>query len=668
MNTTERIGVSRVQAIVYEQLHWIFREQSIDDCGIDAHIEVKDEDYATGKLIAVQIKSGESYFKNEINNEITYYIDERHFNYWKSNVLPVIIVLYNPETYECIWEYFGKVKENRKLFINKAHVFNEKSKDELAQIANIKPYEIAQINRRNYIENNKSLDILHELTFFDNGKQKNKNVYQIAIDFGTTRTIIGIISKDGKISIIKTKEGKNYFDTVIGFDENYQYYIGTDALKRKNNQDFVLIRNFKRELGLNKEYRVFGLTFSSEDITILYIQKLIDYIEIKYGSCIEKCCISNPIDFSYYQKKAYAKCIKSCNLSIVRTIQESISVAIDEEISQSETNIVVIDMGGGTFDISLIGTGDGLVEVMKVGGDRTIGGVDYDYALGEYIKRRLLNTYPGILMDSFLENQIVFKAEEVKILLSALEKTMVVFTECYHIGHEQTITCYIEICRNDFRDATDLLNNKIENILRDFKEQIERDEYNQPIRVMLGGLGSKIFTVMELIKKYFANIPITDIYSDKKSVEGMALYLGKIQGVYNRDILLMDVLGYDIILKGIFYAGNTDPHRYIKNPLSSSINRMPLFKEDEIKTELKIAFKEFLIPFKLCTYIGVTCNQEVAVLVETGKHREKILTYSLRNIIENTIFKIEIDVDVCGGVNGIIKDVYKQNIIWKFTL
>ena len=73
MNTTERIGVSKVQLIVYEKLNWIFREQPIDDYGIDAHIELKDDNYATGKLIAVQIKSGESYFKNESNNEIIYY-------------------------------------------------------------------------------------------------------------------------------------------------------------------------------------------------------------------------------------------------------------------------------------------------------------------------------------------------------------------------------------------------------------------------------------------------------------------------------------------------------------------------------------------------------------------------------------------------------------------
>lgn len=146
------------------------------------------------------------------------------------------------------------------------------------------------------------------------------------------------------------------------------------------------------------------------------------------------------------------------------------------------------------------------------------------------------------------------------------------------------------------------------------------------------------------------------------------VYLGKIQGLNIPDMLLLDVLGYDIILKGTFYADYTSLERCIESPKINSINHMPLFKENEIKTELKVAFKEFTIPFRVCTYLGVTCDQEVTVLVETGKHREKVLTYTLKNINENTIYEVEIDVDMCGCVNGIVKNVNKQNIIWKFTL
>lgn len=129
---------------------------------MNAHIELMDDNCAMGKLIAAQIKSGESYFKNESNNAIVYYIDEKHLNYWKSNVLPVIIILYNPKTEECIWECVDKIDEERKVFINKDHFFDVIAKNELIKIANVELYKKAQVHWKKYIENNKSLDVLQK--------------------------------------------------------------------------------------------------------------------------------------------------------------------------------------------------------------------------------------------------------------------------------------------------------------------------------------------------------------------------------------------------------------------------------------------------------------------------------------------------------------------------
>lgn len=664
MNTTERIGVSKVQLIVYEKLNWIFREQPIDDYGIDAHIELKDDNYATGKLIAVQIKSGESYFKNESNNEIIYYIDEKHLKYWKSNILPVIIILYNPKTEECIWEYIGKIKEKNKIHICKSHRFNENAKDELLKIANIEPYKIAQSHRRNYIEKNKSLEVIQEYTQFEGKKQQRENkIYQIAIDFGTTKTMVGIISVE-EIIIIKTLEGKNFFETAVAFDKNYQYYIGVDAINRKDIQGYVLIRNFKRELGLNKEYQVFGLTFSAEDITTLYFQAIIDYIKVEYGIDVGKCCISVPIDFSYYQKKAYIQCIKNCNISIVRTIQESTCVSIDEKLSLRETMIIIIDIGGGTFDVSLIETGEGLLEVYDVTGDRTVGGVDYDLALTDYMKKMLKKKYQGIIIDAHLENQILFKSEEVKILLSTMEKVSVVFTECYCEKYDDIMMCCIEISRNDFREITNSLNVKIAKILYEFKEQIDLNDYPQPEVVMLGGLGSKIFTINEIIKKCFSIIKIIDSYSEKRTAEGLAIYSRKLQRYCKHDLLLLDVFGYDIILKGELLYAST-PEYSINN---NTINKIPTFAENEKVSELKIITKSTTIPTRKYAYFGITYNQRVSIFVSSMNQKDKVFTYDIVCIYRRTIYEIEIDIDAYGCLKIIMKDVLSQKVVCEYIL
>ena len=102
-NNNERIGVSKIQLLVNREFQWIFREQPTDDYGIDAHIEIHNGMYATGKLIALQIKSGPSYFQEIKDNNVVFRGDVKHLSYWTKHSLPVIIVLYNPITDECIW-------------------------------------------------------------------------------------------------------------------------------------------------------------------------------------------------------------------------------------------------------------------------------------------------------------------------------------------------------------------------------------------------------------------------------------------------------------------------------------------------------------------------------------------------------------------------------------
>lgn len=104
---TERIGVYAC-AQTFEKSDFIFREQQIADYGIDALIEAKEDGLATGKMIAIQIKSGESYFKEQEGDNIVFHVDEKHRNYWINHSLPVIIVLYSPEKNECIWEIVNR--------------------------------------------------------------------------------------------------------------------------------------------------------------------------------------------------------------------------------------------------------------------------------------------------------------------------------------------------------------------------------------------------------------------------------------------------------------------------------------------------------------------------------------------------------------------------------
>lgn len=137
----ERIGVIAVQDIVYNELDWIFRELLTEDYGIDAEIEVNFPEYPTGKLIALQIKSGKSYFLESNEERVIFRFEKKHFQYWLNHSLPVIIVLYNPENKECIWEVVDRLtvqmvsEEKCKMLIRKNNRFDESVKVKLIVLA-----------------------------------------------------------------------------------------------------------------------------------------------------------------------------------------------------------------------------------------------------------------------------------------------------------------------------------------------------------------------------------------------------------------------------------------------------------------------------------------------------------------------------------------------------
>lgn len=118
MIQVDRDGVYAVANIVTKELNWVFREQPVSDYGIDAHIEICNEKEPVGKLIGVQIKAGTSYFKEDMGEYIVFRGKQRHLEYWLKHSLPVIIVLYNPETKECIWEH---INESTIVMINKSN-------------------------------------------------------------------------------------------------------------------------------------------------------------------------------------------------------------------------------------------------------------------------------------------------------------------------------------------------------------------------------------------------------------------------------------------------------------------------------------------------------------------------------------------------------------------
>ena len=172
MKNTEIEGVNAVQNIVFNDLGWIVREQTTVDYGIDAEIEVADQTRPTGKVIAAQIKSGNSYFQNSTKENIIFYFDETHKKYWLKHVLPVIVLLYHPISKECIWEVVNESTVERtnkryRIVIPKENQFGRPTKEKLLILAYYK-------NIEDLAEEIDDLDVDKELLFAMLDEQQKK--------------------------------------------------------------------------------------------------------------------------------------------------------------------------------------------------------------------------------------------------------------------------------------------------------------------------------------------------------------------------------------------------------------------------------------------------------------------------------------------------------------
>lgn len=137
-NNTERIGVNAVERVILRDFGWIFREQPIDDMGIDAQIERKDDGNPSGKLIAVQIKTGKSHFK-EKDEFFTYYGDLTHLDYWTNHSLPVLLISHFPDTNETYWVFVNeetatRTKKRWKIDIPKENVFSKQCEKQISSV------------------------------------------------------------------------------------------------------------------------------------------------------------------------------------------------------------------------------------------------------------------------------------------------------------------------------------------------------------------------------------------------------------------------------------------------------------------------------------------------------------------------------------------------------
>ena len=361
----------------------------------------------------------------------------------------------------------------------------------------------------------------------------------IGIDLGTTNSCVAVI-EGGEPTVITNSEGSRTTPSVVAFTKDGERLVGQLAKNQAvTNPDRTVI-SIKRHMGSDYKVDIDGKKYTPQEISAMILQKLKTEAEGYLGEKVTDAVITVPAYFTDSQRQATKDAGKSAGLEVLRIINEPTAAALAYGIDkENEQKIVVYDLGGGTFDVSVIEIGDGVQEVLATAGNNHLGGDDFDQRLIDYFVAEFKKS-DGIDLknDKFAMQRLKDEAEKAKIALSNASSVNV---NIPYITADATGPKHlnVQLTRAKFNELTADL---VEATMGPFKQAISDSglSMNEIDKVLLVGGSTRIPAVQEAVKKYTGKDPFKGINPDECVAMGAALQ----GGVLNKEVtglLLLDV-------------------------------------------------------------------------------------------------------------------------------
>ena len=363
----------------------------------------------------------------------------------------------------------------------------------------------------------------------------------IGIDLGTTNSVVSYIQDDGKWKVIPNPEGKNTTSSVVSFKGNGEEIVG-DAAKRQMITNPDTVASIKRKIGTNEKVHINCLNkdFTPQEISAKILQYMKKYAESHLGKPVQKAVITVPAYFNDAQRQATKDAGTIAGLDVVRIINEPTAAALAYGMEkQKDETILVFDLGGGTFDVSILEIADGTFEVISTAGDNKLGGDDWDEAVMEWIAKEVYSQFSvNVKNDKMAMQRLRDAAEKAKIELSASLQTTIMLpflamSATGPINFEATLT------RAKFQDLTRHLLNRCEEPVRRALSDAKLNP-SQINEILLVGGSTRMPAVEELIKRLLGKEPNKSVNPDEAVAIGAAVQGGVIAGDV-KDVLLLDV-------------------------------------------------------------------------------------------------------------------------------
>jgi len=360
----------------------------------------------------------------------------------------------------------------------------------------------------------------------------------IGIDLGTTNSAIAVM-EGGEAKIIPNPEGNRTTPSVVSFKDD-EIIVG-DAAKRQAITNPNTVLSIKRHMGTDYKVDVAGKSYTPQEISAMILRYLKESAESYLGEKVTKAVITVPAYFNDAERQATKDAGKIAGLEVERIINEPTSAALAYGMDKqdNEHTILIYDLGGGTFDVSILELGDGVFEVVATTGDHKLGGDDFDeriinYLVAEFKKENAVD----LSKDKMAMQRLKDAAEKAKKDLSGVTTTQISIPFITQ-GDAGPLHLEMQLTRAKFNELTsDLVDKTLVSVRQAFKDaNMKASDIN---KILLVGGSTRIPAVQEAIQKELGKQPSKDVNPDEVVAMGAAIQGGVLAGDV-KDVLLLDV-------------------------------------------------------------------------------------------------------------------------------
>lgn len=380
----------------------------------------------------------------------------------------------------------------------------------------------------------------------------------IGIDLGTTNSLVSYW-KDDEAVIIPNVFGENITPSVVSVDNDGQIFVGKIAKERQITHPNMTANVFKRDMGAKKTFRLGNKDFLPEELSSFIIRSLKQDAEVCLGESVKEAIISVPAYFNDAQRKATQRAGELAGLKVERLINEPTAAAIAYGLHQKSANtkFLVFDLGGGTFDVSILELYKNLMEVRSVAGDNFLGGEDFT----------------EIISSLFLQYHNLNKEDIPYKALVSIKKQAELAKISFCESREVSMNCRVSDKVLDYTLRIEDYEKACENLITKLRKPIERALNDASIKIreidsiVLVGGATKLPIIRSFVSKLFGRIPNVNINPDEAVAIGAGIQVAmKERNAYLKEIVLTDVcpytLGTDVSVKklgGYYESGHFCP-------------------------------------------------------------------------------------------------------------